>query len=267
MRRIAATASLVALMSFGMMGCAGPGGDAGAGGTQEAPTQQDAKGGALEAAADADDQGGEARARQLMEGLLVGHLENVTTDATLEFTASLDGDTETRSTHNRALVDTRKAEPCAFLESTSASPSASTRSSIWIDGNEMTIDNDGQVARTSSKGSPFAEIMESPGGSDQARAIYEAAEELLWSSEGPLEMVRVVSDPKALTEAGTFPQLPTVESCEAKYLFDDQGRLVRCVLLVKGPSPDTLGVQMTMRSDTGYSDYGTTVVPSYPDRG
>lgn len=266
MRRIAAAASLAALLSFGLMGCADPGGSAGTSVTPEAPAQQDAKEAASGAPASTAGQGGEAHARQLMEGLLVGHLENVTTDTTLEFTAFLDGNEETRGVRNRALVDTQKAVPCAFLESTSISPSASTRSTIWIDGNEMTIDNDGQVARTSSKGSPFAEIMDSPGGSDQARAIYEAAEELSWSSEGPLEMVRIMSDPKALTEASTFSQLPTVESCEAKYFFDDQGHLVRCVLLVKGPSPDTPGVQMTMRSDTGYSDYGTTVVPSYPDR-
>ena len=174
MRRIVAAASLAALLGFGLMGCAGPGGGATTSGTQEAPASQDAKEDAPRLSADAADQGGEARARQLMEGLLVGHLENVTTDATMEFTALLDGDEETRGVRNRAMIDTQGAEPRAFLETKSVSPSPSTSSMVWIDGDEMVVESDGQVSRTSTKGSPFAELMESPGGSDQARAVYES---------------------------------------------------------------------------------------------
>lgn len=252
MRKTIAAAPMAALLAFGLWGCAGQG------------TEQQPSAGLTgpEAAASAQDpQDDEAEARALMEGLFAQRFENVSIDVAVQMEVDAGAASQEVAMETTMMLDSTSSEPRMVLDIESDPANPQTDMTLHLVGTEVVVERGGEASLMEVDEGYAEQLMESTGGSAQARAIYDAAQSVELAQEDGQRVVRVVADPAALTASGTFAQLAEVTSCEASYAFDDEGNIVSCEISVEGPSADSPGATLAIVTSTVYFDYGTTVVP------
>ena len=233
MKKAILTTALGATLALGLVGCAGA----------------------------ATEAGGEAEARSLMEGMFNQRFDNFTCEAVVDMEVDAGATSQDVSVDTFLLMDSSSGEPRLLMSIESDPPSAQTDMAMHLVGTEAVVERGDEASVVEVDEAYAAQLAESTGGSAQAQAIYEAAQSIELAQEGGQRVVRIVADPAALTAAGAFSQLAEVTSCEASYVFDDEGRIVRCEIEVAGPSADAAGAMLAISMITDYSDYGTTVVP------
>ena len=249
MRKTMATASMAALLAFGLWGCAGQAPEEGPSAGSTGP----------EAASSA--QGGEAEARALMEGLFAQGFGNVSVESSVEMEVDAGAASQEVAVETAMMLDTTSGEPRLLMAVESDPANPQTDMAMHLVGTEAVVERDGEASAVEVEPGYAEQLMGSTGGSGQARAVYDAAQSVELAQEDGLRVVRIVADPAALTASGAFAQLAEVASCEASYAFDGEGRIVSCEILAEGPSADSPGAVLSIATSTAYSDYGTTVVP------
>lgn len=252
-KKVVAVAS-AALMVVGLWGC---GGQSAGSGASEASSASE--GSSASAAASAE--GGEAKARQLMEGLFAERFENVTINAQTDMEVEANGTSQEVSVQTTMLLDATGGEPRVLMEVESTPANDQTDMALHLVGDQAIVDQAGEASLIEVDGAYADQLTESTGGSAQARAIYDAAATVELDEQEGLQMVSVVADPAALSATGAFPQLAEATACEADYAFDEEGRLVSCEIRLAGPSADSAGATLAINIATEYADYGTTTVP------
>lgn len=254
MKRKAMAIAAASLMAMGLWGCGGQGAGSGASESSsaaEASSQDEAASAA----------GGEAEARQLMEGLFAQRFDNVTIKAETTMEAQADGVSEDVAATTVMLLDTTGSESRVLMEVESTPANDQTDMALHLVGTQAVIDQAGEVSLIDVDAAYADQLAESTGGSAQARAIYDAASSVTLAERDGFRVASVVADPTALSAAGAFPQLAEVSSCEADYAFDEEGRLVACEIRISGTSADPSAAELSIVITTDYADYGDTVVP------
>ena len=254
MRKVV-VAALVAMLGLGLAGCAG--GAQGAGG-DEAPDQAGAA--APEAASPED----EAHARQLVDAMLEQEVDNLTLRSTVTTRAKAGSITQESVIELEVLYDATGAEPrLSYRMSSPQAPSAN--SALYLVGaTAVTEDADGARAVVSVDPAYAAELLGSLSmGNDQSRALADALDGLTLSQEDGLTFVSGAADPAKV--AAAVDGLEEVTSCEASYAFDGEGRLVEQRYVVCGRDvTEHASADVTITTETTYSDYGSTVAPDLP---
>ncbi len=254
MKKKAMALATASLMVVGLWGCAGQGASSGASGNEEAPEASSS----AQAVAGPE---GEAKARQLMEGLFAQRFDNVTINAQTTMEVEAGAASQDVAVDTTMLLDSTSGDPRVLMEVVSTPANDQTDMAMHLVGTEAIIDQAGEATLIEVDESYADQLTESTGGSAQARAIYDAASSVELDEQDGQTVVSIVADPAALTAAGTFAQLAEVSSCEADYVFDEGGRLTSCEIRLNGTSADSAGATLAIIIATAYSDYGTTVVP------